>query len=120
MHKQITCILCPNGCEIQCEYVDGAILSVQGNKCNKGQVYFQQELTDPRRSIASLVKVNGGELPLVSVRVTAPIPREMIFPVVAEIKKQELDAPVHLGQIVIANVLGLGCDVIATKNVSIG
>ena len=61
--------------------------------------------------------VEGGDLPLTSVRLDAPIPRAKIFDVMAEIKKQKLAAPVKAGQVVIENVLGLGSNVIVTKNV---
>lgn len=69
------------------------------------------------RNIASSVLVKGGVLPLTSVRLSAPIPKTMIFPVMEEIKKLTVCAPVAEGQIVIENVLGLGSDVIVTKDV---
>jgi len=34
-----------------------------------------------------------------------------------EIKKIEVEAPTHIGQIVIENVLGLESDVVITKNI---
>ena len=124
MHRVFTCILCPNGCEIEAEIEeigakaeDGVIASIQGNLCDKGRVYVEQEVFRPKRNIASSVLVDGGELPLVSVRLTAPIPKERIFDVMAEIRKQRLAAPVQRGQVVIQDVMGLGSDVITTKHV---
>lgn len=95
----------------------GDIASIQGNLCDKGRDYVTQEVLHPMRNIASSVLVDGGELPLVSVRLSAPISKERIFDVMAEIKKQRLSAPVRRGKVVIQNVLGLGSDVIATKSV---
>ncbi len=118
MTRTYTCILCPNGCEIEVTLENGDIVSIKGNLCDKGRDYVGQEVLHPVRNIASSVLVCGGELPLVSVRLTAPVPKERIFDVMAEIKKQQLIAPVHRGQIVIQNVLGLGSDVIATKSVA--
>ena len=90
---------------------------MEGNTCPRGAEYAHQELTAPKRNIATSVLVEGGVLPLASVRLTGPIPKEQIFAVNAAIHAVRLPAPVHVGQTVLANVLGLGVDVIATRNV---
>lgn len=118
MKKTFTCIICPNGCEIETEFEARNIKTVTGAACKRGEEYVKQELTDPQRNIATSVLVAGGELPLVSVRLSRMIPKEKIFAVMEEIKKVRLTAPVHSGQVVLKNVLGLGSDVIATKNVA--
>ena len=55
MNKTFTCILCPNGCEVTAEFEDGKVLSVAGNKCEKGAGYVEQELTNPVRNIVVLL-----------------------------------------------------------------
>lgn len=117
MKRTFTCIVCPNGCEMEAEYEGTTVLSVSGNLCPKGKAYATQELVDPQRTIATSVRVLGGELPLVSVRLTRAIPKDRIFDVMREINRQELFAPVGIGDVVIHDVLGLGSDVIATKNI---
>lgn len=117
MLREFTCIICPNGCEIAAELEDGKIRSIEGAACPKGEAYVNQELTDPRRNIATSVLVKGGELPLASVRLTKPVPKARIFDVMTEIKKVTLEAPVKAGTVVIAGVLGLDSDVIVTKGV---
>ena len=117
MKRTFTCIICPNGCEVEAEYEGTEVLSVSGNLCPKGKAYVVQELTDPRRTIASSVRVEGGELPLTSVRLTRPIPKNRIFDAMREIRKIRLQAPVRIGDVAIAGLLGLDCDVIVTKNV---
>ncbi len=117
MNRTFTCILCPNGCEIESEYSGREILSVRGYGCKKGKRYVEQELICPQRTIASLVRVRGGAQELVSVRLRGPVPRERISDVMAEIRKLTLDAPVRIGQVAIPDVLGLGSDVIVTKDV---
>ena len=116
MLREYTCIICPNGCEIQADVENGKILSITGNICPKGESYVEQELTDPRRTIASSVRIKGSFLPLCSVRLTKPVPKQAIFSVMEEINKAELTAPVRIGEIVIRNVCGLEADVIVTKN----
>ena len=117
MKRTFTCIVCPNGCEIEAEYEGAQVLSVTGNLCPKGETYVTQELIDPRRTIATSVRVTGGVMPLASVRLTAAIPKDRIFDVMAEINRVTLTAPVKIGDVVIQNVLGLGSDVIVTKNI---
>ena len=118
MHKTFTCIICPNGCEVTAEFEGTKLISCSGNLCPKGEDYVRQELQDPRRTISSSVAVQGGELPLVSVRLTKPVPRDRIFDVMAEIRKITLTAPVSTGQVLVSDILGLGSDLIATRTVS--
>jgi len=117
VRKTYTCIICPNGCDIEAEIQEGEILSITGHTCPKGEAYVRQELTAPTRTIATSVLVLGGEIPLASVRLTNPIPKAMIFPAMKEIKKLCLTAPVTEGTVVLKNVCGLDSDVIVTKNV---
>ncbi len=114
--RTFTCIVCPNGCTIETRSEPGKETQVSGNKCKRGKEYVLQELTDPRRTIATTVRITGAALPLCSVRLNRAIPKKDIFRVMAEINKAHLTAPVRIGQVAVANVCGLGADVIVTKN----
>ena len=59
----------------------------------------------------------GGELPLASVRLTAPIPKGEIFAAMEAMKRCVLTAPVEAGTVVISHLLGYEADVIVTKSV---
>ncbi|MBE7721034.1 DUF1667 domain-containing protein [Lacrimispora indolis] len=125
MLKEFTCIICPNGCEITAdiEINEGKnilIRSMDGALCPRGETYVRQELTDPRRNIATSVLVKGGILPLASVRLTKPIPKGRIFDAMEEIKRCSLTAPVTAGTVVVKNILGYDADVIVTKSVPAG
>ena len=117
MNRTLTCIICPNGCELEIAYEGDQILFVTGNKCPKGAEYAEQEIKNPMRTIASSVKLTNGAMPLVSVRVNGPILKAKIMDVMAVISETSVDAPVKIGDVVIADVLGLGVDVVATRNV---
>ena len=142
MNRTLTCIICPNGCELkvtwECVAAEGADAScaagagirenvsgeicniaVTGNKCPRGVEYAEQEIKNPMRTIASSVNLEGGTMPLVSVRVTGPIPKAKIMDVMAVIREATVKAPVKIGDVVIADVLGLGVDVVATRNVDV-
>ena len=115
--RNFICILCPNGCEITAEHSDGKLLSCAGNQCDNGRKYIEQELLDPRRTITSSVLVAGGNRPLASVRLTAPIPRDLIFPLMDKIKTICLEAPVLPGTVILENVFGTGSTLITTSRV---
>lgn len=117
MIREFTCIVCPNGCEITVQAENGEIRSTEGAVCPKGEAYVSQELTDPRRCIATSVLVKGGELPLASVRLTKPIPKARIFDAMEAIKTVVLTAPVEAGTVVIHQILGFDSDVIVTRSV---
>ncbi|MCR5041667.1 MAG: DUF1667 domain-containing protein [Clostridia bacterium] len=116
MEKQLTCVACPRGCSITVTLDGDSIVSIEGNACPRGKKYAENEITDPRRMVASTVKVNGGKLPVVPVKTSSDIPKNMIFDVMREINRVSVDAPVEIGQVIIPDVLGTGADIIATNN----
>ena len=127
MTREFVCILCPNGCRITAEYEGSdskggapVIMSVTGNLCPRGSDYVHQELIDPRRTISTSILVEGGELPLASVRLTTPIPKDRIMDAMAEIRRYKVTAPVKAGTVVIHDLFELGSDVIVTKSVEAG
>ena len=117
MKREFTCIICPNGCHIEAVWEKEKVLSIRGALCSRGREYVEQELTCAKRNIASSVLVKGGELPLVSVRLTAPIPKERIFDVMEEIRRIQVRAPVRIHQVLVPNIRNLHSDLIATRNV---
>lgn len=115
--KELICIGCPLGCNITVEKDDDKIISITGNTCPRGADYVTKELTNPRRIVTSLVRVKGGELPVVSVKTASDIAKGQIQDCIMALKNVELTAPVKLGEVVVENVCGSGVDVIATRNV---
>lgn len=77
-----------------------------------------KELTDPRRIVTSLVRVQGGELPVVSVKTAADIPKDKIMECIKVLKNIDLAAPVRMGDVVAENVCGTGVNVVATANIA--
>lgn len=118
MTRMYTCILCPNSCEIAVDYEGKIVFNTQGNKCDKGKEYVTQELIDPKRTVTSSVMVIGGDRPLASVRLTAPISRELIFPLMEQIKNIVLNAPAEPGQVILPNVFETDADLIVTSRVA--
>ena len=115
---RLTCVLCPVGCELEVRKGQAGELQVEGNQCDKGIPFAVEEILDPKRNLATSVPLKGTETKMASVRLTGPVPRDMIFPILAEISALRPEAPVRRGQVLIMDVLGTGVDVIATRTVS--
>jgi CxxC motif-containing protein len=62
--------------------------------------------------------VEGGEAPLVSVKTKEGIPKEKIADAMKEIKKIKVQAPVQIGDVVLADVANTGIAMVVTKNVA--
>ncbi len=114
---ELTCINCPMGCQVKVEMDGDNIVSVTGNTCKRGDTYARSEVTDPKRTVTSTVRVEGGDLPVVSVKTATAIPKNLISDCMAAINKVTVKAPVHIGDVVLSNVAGTGVDVVATKAV---
>ncbi len=113
----LICINCPMGCNLIVTKADDGSVSVTGNTCPRGEEYGIKEVTAPTRTVTSIVRVKDGEIPMVSVKTAADIPKEKIFDVMRSIRETKTVAPVRIGDIIVKNVEGTGVDVVATKNV---
>ena len=70
-----------------------------------------------RGSGMATVKVEGGRLPVVPVKSSVPVPKEMLFDCMTEINKVTVKAPVKIGDVVLKNILNTGADIVATNEV---
>jgi len=116
MDDRLTCLLCPVGCELEVRR-EGEALDVRGSQCDKGVEFAQDEVLHPKRNLATSVPARGTTSRMISVRLSDRVPRDAIFPILAEIAKLRPPLPVRRGQVLIADVLGTGVDVIATRTV---
>lgn len=116
MERQITCINCPVGCRLQVTIENGQVTKVEGQGCKRGETYAHQECIAPARMVTAAVPVSGRSTP-VSVKTRTPIPKEQIFACMKALSGISLQAPVRMGDVVLADVCGTGVDVIATKTV---
>lgn len=113
---EMVCIVCPRGCRIKAvRGADGSV-AVTGNGCPRGLEYARTEFSAPRRMITSTVAVASGSLKRLPVITSAPVPKERIFDVMTEISRVRVSAPVSLNQIVLPDILGLGVDILAARD----
>lgn len=115
--KEMICICCPMGCRLSVDDSDKNDIKVTGNTCPRGAKYARDEVICPKRMVTSIAQVNGGEINMVSVKTSDSIPKDRMFDALALLNGLSVDAPVKKGQIIVADVLGLGVDFVATKDV---
>lgn len=115
--KELICVSCPIGCAVTVTLDDNnEVVSVTGNTCKRGDSYARQECTHPERMLTSTVKVTGSRLPVVPVKSAKPVPKELLIDCMQEINRVTVQAPVHIGDVVLANILNTGVDIVATNN----
>ncbi len=115
--RELICIGCPLGCPLTVTMENGEVLQVEGNTCKRGDVYARKEVTNPTRIVTSTVTVEGGSDVTVPVKTRSDIPKEKIFECVRALKGVTVKAPVHIGDVIVANAADTGVDIIATANV---
>lgn len=115
--RELTCIGCPLGCALKVTMENGEVASVTGNTCKRGNEYARKEVTHPTRIVTSTVCVEGGAIPMVSVRTQNDIPKEKIFDVMKCVNELRVQAPIHIGDVLLTNIAETGVNLVATKEV---
>lgn len=117
MKKELDCIVCPMSCHIDIEMDEqGNILNITGNTCPRGAKFAQQEMTCPLRQVTTTVRVYNGIHDVIPVIISNEVPKSKIFDIMEACKKLEVKAPVHSGDVLIANVADSGADLLASRS----
>ena len=112
MTRNLTCIICPIGCEMCIELDEGRVVSISGNTCKRGEAYAREECICPKRTLTTTVMTRSGKL--LSCKSETPINKELIFEAMKIINSCEIDLPISIGDVIIDNVFG--SRIIATEN----
>jgi CxxC motif-containing protein len=122
--KQITCINCPMGCRVSAEAkvdVNRSENHVEyrfsGNQCKRGEEFAITELTSPVRSLTTTVRTVFPGIPVLPVRTRGEVPKGKITEIIRELSKVLITEKTGIGEIIIANVSGTGCDIIASSDI---
>lgn len=116
--KTLICIGCPVGCLITVDKNPDGSLRITGNTCKKGEEYARNEMTAPKRTVTSVMRVTGGTGSVVSVKTKQEIPKGKIRECMEEIQKALVKAPVRVGDILIENAAGTGIGIVATSHMA--
>lgn len=113
--KTFTCITCPRGCAITAKEVDGQLV-VSGNGCKRGVDYASSEYYHPSRVLTTTIRVEGGRIPLIPVRSTKPVLMDKIIPIMDQLAKTVIPAPIKMGEVLIQNIQGTGVNIVASRS----
>ncbi len=116
--RRVSCIVCPISCQGEVVFENGQIKEVRGFNCPRGKAYAQTEVTAPKRMLTSTVKVKNGTIPLLPVVSKQPLPKGKIMDCAKALREVCITAPVKEGDIVCPNILGLGVDIIASRDLA--
>lgn len=115
--KNLTCINCPMGCPLTIEMEGERVIRVSGNTCKRGEIYARKEVTNPTRIVTTTVNVINGTSDMVSVKTKEDIPKGKIFDCVKALKNVQVEAPVHIGDVIADNIAETGVDIVATGSI---
>ncbi len=118
MKAVVTCVVCPVSCPVEVEYHEHEIVAIDRNQCKLALDYVRSELFDPRRTLTTSVEVEGGEMPLVSVKTDRPIPKDLVGRAAGAVAGVRVKAPVKIGDVIIKDLFGTGAALVATRDVA--
>lgn len=95
--SELVCTCCPNGCSLTAVTNAKGKLEITGAICSKGVSFGLNELTDPRRTLTTTVRLKNGAYPLVAVRSAEPVKKADLRRLVAGLRSVTLTAPVRCG-----------------------
>jgi len=111
--KKITCITCPISCRIMVESANDAFI-ISGNKCQNGYDYAMKEMIAPVRTLTTTVRTVFVDMPVLPVKTNSEVPKEMILEIIHELADVLIMKNIRIGDIIVADILGTGCDIVAT------
>ena len=120
---QFNCTTCPSECLLTVEVerdADGHVAkvrSVTGNSCPRGDKFAHQELTCPMRVLTTTVAVSGGDEALLPVRTAEAIPLELHAQAMALIRDLVVEAPIHMGDVILPNLLDTNINLVASMDI---
>ncbi len=115
--KMIICVGCPLGCEITLTLNDnGEVSKVAGNSCKEGKAYALEEYLNPVRVLTATVRTENSKRHLLPVKTSKPVVKNKLKPGMSVLAKVKVKPPVKIGEVIIANFLETGADVVAADN----
>lgn len=105
MKRELTCILCPRGCQLTAEIGEKTV-TVTGNACPNGATYAQSECLHPVRTVTATVRVANRENTMASVKTAGPVAKDSMAEVMDALRKITVQAPLAIGDTVPVSVGG--------------
>ncbi len=116
--RELTCVICPAGCEITVMLEGGVITAIEGYTCKRGKDYAENEVTNPTRTLTSTVVHTGKNgNTMLPVRTDKPIPKDSLTTAMKLIRKVRVTGAIKVGDTVVDDFIEAGVRLIACRNV---
>lgn len=113
----LTCICCPRGCALEAVLENDELVAIAGNRCPRGKKYAADEIKNPVRTVTTTVVLEGSpRFRTVPVKTSTEVPKDRVRAVVDSLAGVTVEPPVHIGDVIVPNVLGTGANIVATAN----
>jgi CxxC motif-containing protein len=141
MERKLVCISCPLGCRLTVNWKDEGNITVEGNRCAKGESYAREEILAPKRVVTATVAVavavpavdgrtsadgtaagataSGSSAPnphRLPVKTNAPLLKEHIPSLLNELYRMEVKPPLRCEDVLRKDIAGTGVDLVATRS----
>ncbi|MBQ6479557.1 MAG: DUF1667 domain-containing protein [Anaerolineaceae bacterium] len=117
MNKEVICTVCPRGCRINVTGTGSSALSISGEGCTRGRHYAEAEYLNPVRILTSTVRRSDTDTDVLPVRTAGPIPKGLLSEGIKKIKTVTVTPPVAIHEVIIADFMGTGVDLISEKTI---
>ncbi len=115
--ETVICIGCPLGCRVRLSLDKrGKVISLKGAECKKGEKFVLKEFENPVRIVTATVRTGSPSFPLLPVRTSRPVPKELIEEIMLATVTADAAAPVIAGDAIVRDVMKTGADLIATTD----
>ena len=113
----IICIGCPLGCRTKISLdKKGKVVAIKGAECKRGEKFVLKEFSDPVRTVTATVRTGDDSFPLLPVRTSRPVAKELAKGIMLETVRAGAKPPVNAGDVIVKNVLKTGADLVATTD----
>ena len=120
MKKEMTCIVCPQGCRLLVEFNKTTReINVSNHLCIRRPEYAMKEMTNPTRFLIATVKIDKSLHKRLPVKTSVEVPKEKIFEIMEFLNTVSVKAPIKNGEVIISNILGLGINLVATRDMNL-
>ena len=115
--EMIICIGCPLGCRVKISQdKKGKVVAIKGAECKRGEKFVLKEFSDPVRTVTATVRTGENSFPLLPVRTSRPVPKELVREIMLETVRARVTPPVKAGDVIVKNVLKTSADLVATTD----
>ena len=118
MVKELVCVNCPVGCRLTVEVENDQVISVSGNSCPRGEEYAKSECIRPARILTTTVRIEGAIHRVLPVITEREIPLDMVMEAMDAVRGIHVKAPVKVGDVIAADLLGTGVNLVAARSMN--